>query len=62
MYYVYDAYVAAKGKLVFSSRNSLFKDTTNPEEILNNVKSSVLKLSVISAKIEDGYCYIRLDI
>ena len=64
MVYVYNAYIERLNtdhKLIFSSRNNLFRDTTDPQVILNTAKSAVLKMSVISAKLEDDYLYIRLD-
>ena len=59
--YIYRAYKESEGKLIFSSRNSLFKDGT-AEEVFKNTKRAVLKLSVISCKIENGHAYIRLDV
>ena len=64
MYYVYHAYMDRLNtdhKLIFSSRNGLFRDTTDPQVILDTAKKAVLKMAVISAKIENDYCYIRLD-
>lgn len=64
MVYVYNAYIERldkKQKLIFSSRNGLFKDSTDPQEIIDNTNKKVLKMAVISVKLENGYAHIRVD-